>query len=140
MQRFVQFHLETGGNFFDEAHLAEALCWAAAGDRREIVKLLLSAGANLNSTERTERYTPTLHAVMHDPNYKIVELLLKAGLDLERRDACEWTYLHTAARRRDSPRVTRLLIEKGADIFFALDTDGRMAKEVLAELDVDPGS
>jgi ankyrin repeat protein len=136
MQVFVRFHLETGGNFFDEAHMAEALCWAAASDEREIVKLLLSAGANPNSSERVKIYCPTLHAAMRDSNYETVELLIKAGLDLERRDARGWTYLHTAARRRDSPRVTRLLIEKGADI-FAVDGEGQIAKEVLAELSVD---
>ena len=87
------------------------------GDVTELVKLLLSKGADVN--HRTQKgATPLMYA----RNPKVVEYLLRNGADLHAVNENQWNALHYAIRnnRLDAAQV---LLDAGIDR-NAKDTDG----------------
>ncbi len=96
---------------------------AAAGYRVEIVRLLLSAGANPNAAANMRRSTPLHYAAdgnVNGPNWnavrqvKTIERLLAAGADIHASDKNGATPLHRAVRTRCATAV-RCLLEAGAE-------------------------
>ncbi len=100
-----------------------ALHLAAAGYRVEIAQLLLSAGADPNSAANHRRGAPLHYAAdgrgVH-PSWnparqvKIIELLLRAGADINAQDKNGATPLHRAVRTRTAAGV-HCLLKTGAD-------------------------
>jgi ankyrin repeat protein len=90
-----------------------ALLWAAQRGRVGAVRLLLAAGAALQSDDDPYRITPLMQASRHG-HVEVAQILLKAGADPNRRDHVDDTALHGAALAR-SPAVTALLLQAGAD-------------------------
>jgi ankyrin repeat protein len=86
---------------------------AAALGSLPITELLLSKGADINSTN-TELNTP-LHAAVQNGRDEVAHLLIKKGADLEKHNALGYTPLHLAAllKRR---AIAEALISKGADL------------------------
>jgi len=91
---------------------------AAEGGHGEIVKLLISAGADLHA--RTVPmlggggWTP-LHSAARQGHREIVELLIANGSDVNSRDSSGKSSLHDAALEGHK-EIVELLIIKGADL------------------------
>lgn len=111
-----------------------ALHIAAEYGDREMVALLLSAGAERSI--RDGRGTTPLHLLIEsdDPDYPCVKMLIAAGCDVNRsRLADGATPLQLAAQRR-SRLCARLLLAAGAKV-DARDHGGNTALHVAARLD-----
>lgn len=80
----------------------------------EIVQYLLNRGADPNYIDYLE-ITPLMHASTSG-SVSIVQILLKCGVDLERKDHSGKTALNRAAGRWGSKEIVQLLLENGADI------------------------
>ena len=100
-----------------------ALHIAAAGYRVEIARMLLAAGADSGSA-RNHRSSQPLHYAADgylesatwdaERQVRMIELLLKAGSDLQARDKNGATPLHRAVRTRCAAAVKSLL-DTGSD-------------------------
>ncbi|MDH3271469.1 MAG: ankyrin repeat domain-containing protein [Gemmatimonadota bacterium] len=125
-----------------------AMHWAALNDDKEILDLLMYAGANLKPLTRVGGYTP-LHLAARSGHPMIVAALLEAGADANRWTDTGVTALHFAAQANDAASV-RALVQHGAkidaaDVFkgrtplmFAASRDASSAVATLLELGADP--
>ena len=87
------------------------LMYAGVADANEVVALLLAAGADDNAFG-TDCVPPLTMATGHG-NFECVRMLLRAGANGGMRDSSGSTALHHSVR--GSARVTRALLEAGAD-------------------------
>ena len=90
------------------------LHWAALNDNREILDLLLYAGATVKPLTRVGGYAP-LHLAARSGHADIVSALLEAGAEADGYTATGVTALHFAAQG-NSADVIRALVEYGADL------------------------
>lgn len=81
----------------------------------DVVKLLLSKGADPNKARNREGDTALMHAVLHYNNLEIVSLLLAAGADVNGHGKTGVTALMWAAERNE-PAVARKLLDAGAQL------------------------
>lgn len=86
----------------------------------EIVRYLLSKGAQVNSAARNSMKVMPLHSAASRRHYEICKLLLDAGADVNARQAHGWTPLHQAAHHGDI-ELMELLISRGADLMARKD-------------------
>ncbi|MFC2145871.1 ankyrin repeat domain-containing protein, partial [Acidobacteriota bacterium] len=89
------------------------LYYAAGGSSREIVKLLIQKGANVNAAN-FEKVTP-MHVAAYAGRVPIAQLLIEAGADINARNAFGDTPLHWAVfyGRKE---LVNLLVEKGVNV------------------------
>ena len=86
------------------------LYWALGGGKAEIVKLLLSSGANKDVTiDKEETY---LHKAAMFGDSEVVKVLLEAGLDKNKPEKGLQTPLHKAARYGKLKDLTLLIDDK----------------------------
>lgn len=76
------------------------------------VNKIIDSGIDLNPDGSL--WTPLMIATLRS-NYQIIDLLLKKGADINKRNRKGQTVLHIAARWKDGDLV-RYLIERGADV------------------------
>jgi len=90
---------------------ALALGWAPL----QAVEELLALGADPNF-EALDGFPALVGVILseRDDKHDLVERLLEAGADLERRGLNDWTPLHAAAAQ-DDPELVRALLRAGAD-------------------------
>ena len=81
-------------------------------DRRQIIRLLLDGGADL---EFNESGATGLVWAGADAKPETIRLLLDAGIPVDACDASRTTALMTAAASNSNPETVALLLEKGAD-------------------------
>jgi uncharacterized protein len=127
----------------------QVLTYAIVASRPEMVKLLIAAGAEVNSTDPSIYKLPLANAVrLSDPEdrYKIAKLLIDAGADVNK--GYFGTPLKESVSLKDV-RLVELLIASGADVNLK-DSDANSAyslaarlghqklKEVLLEAGADP--
>ena len=91
-----------------------ALHWAAYRNDVEIARLLIQAGANTKATTRLGDYTPLLIAAKTG-SAPVVDLLLKAGTDVNAATPAGTTALMLAAGSGDAEAV-KLLLDRGANV------------------------
>ena len=97
-------------NNVDRSYHSTALIEAVKRGQKEMVKLLLHAGADPNKADRFGK-TP-LHLAIWE--IEVVKVLLDAGAEADRVDVGGYTPLHVAACCSDK-HVVKLLMERGAD-------------------------
>jgi uncharacterized protein len=102
-----------------------ALHWAARHGDGDLVKMLLSAGANVRATTRLGNYTPLLMASQAG-QAAAIEALVAAGADLKGTTATGVTPLMLAAASGQADAVKALLAH-GADVNATESTRGETA-------------
>lgn len=110
------------------------LIWAVGNTQDpEIVRMLIDAGANINKTG-VVRDTPgrtALHQAVYDENYKLVKILIGAGIDVNIRGDDGKTSLIMAAEYNTSTEIIEYLLDAGAD--GSLKYDGKTAFDYYEE-------
>lgn len=93
-----------------------ALTSAAYGNHLDVVKLLVSKGANVNAEDTDRRRTPVFYAVEHG-NLEMVKFLVERGARINRVDGSKMplTALAIGNRNPNDIRILSYLMEKGAD-------------------------
>lgn len=92
-----------------------ALHWAAERNQPRVARVLLDAGATVDSGTRIGGYTP-LHLASRRGNSEMVRALLEAGADVHARTTNSGvTALHMAAAAVDGAASVRALLSRGAD-------------------------
>ena len=112
-----------------------ALHWAAFRDDLEMVKLLLSAGANVKAGTREGAITPLFMACTNG-NAGIIGAMLKAGADANAVNANGTTALMTAAAS-GSVDAVKVLLDSGADVKVKERVHGQTALMFAAALNRD---
>jgi ankyrin repeat protein len=106
------------------------LMMALDDDNRDVVILLLEAGADVNAC--TEKgITPLRIAVLTRDNLEIIRLLLDAGADVNAGDNTGTTPLMIALQREFNIDVVNLLLDSGADV-MARDNRGRCPEDLVS--------
>ncbi|HXB54354.1 MAG TPA: ankyrin repeat domain-containing protein [Vicinamibacteria bacterium] len=95
---------------------------------RDIVRLLIEKGADVNAASKNAQRVAPLHAATARPDAEIVEALLRAGADPKRQQEAGITPLHEAAAAGQEA-IARLLIAHGAERDARAD-DGRTAADL----------
>jgi ankyrin repeat protein len=100
-------------NAFDSTLSFTPLHYAAKGERIEIVKYLLSVGADVNAHEEDKIGETPLGAVAENCSYELAELLVKAGANPIIPGWMQITALDRAGERKrdEGRRVYELLHE-----------------------------
>ena len=104
------------------------LFYASAKGYKDIVELLIAAGANPN-IHGQGRWTPLLAVALHD-HHQIVEPLALAGADLDARNNDDLTPLLLAAKQNNSDTV-KSLITAGANVQAQTLAGGSHSKNTL---------
>lgn len=108
--------LESGQ--ISQKELDEGLFWGCASNRSQLFRLLLKAGANINTVEEKdgERTTSILVAVRWH-NKEALETLVRLGSKATARDKYGETELTTLLNdSRDQTEIARPLLESGVDV------------------------
>ncbi|MFD2090525.1 ankyrin repeat domain-containing protein [Blastococcus deserti] len=118
-------HLDGGAPLSDGASGVDLLSWAALGGAPATARLLLERGADADGG--------ALHAAAGSARLELVQLLLDAGADVDRRDPDTGRApLHAAVAAGpggNSAEVVRVLLAAGADV-NATTTDGASALDI----------
>lgn len=102
-----------------------ALELAVARDDSRMVKLLLASKANVNVASSTRKATALMEAARIG-NLEIVEMLLRAGAEIEAANEQQQTALIVAYRHRHTNVIQRLL-KAGADVNARSSSDQQTA-------------
>ena len=89
----------------------------------ESVKWMLDKGVDLNF--RDEEGTTVLHSAIDrdlENKHEILELLIEAGADINKKGFNDWTPAHTAAARNDVESL-EILVKHGANLSIQTDID-----------------
>lgn len=108
-------------NMTDDTNKFTALFWAARSGYDDMVRLLLSAGADPNMGGDGDNSDPPVCAAASNGHANVVALLAESGADMNKSDIDGWTplMLATDEGRED---VVRVLLEKGAHVDKSLPT------------------
>lgn len=80
---------------------------------RELAKVLIEKGADVNASSTNAQRVAPLHAATAVCDHEIISLLLEHGADPNARQQMDFTPLHTAASRGDI-EMAKLLLAHGA--------------------------
>ncbi|XP_014204975.1 uncharacterized protein LOC106636931 [Copidosoma floridanum] len=107
-----------------------ALHWAVTSNKKELIKLYLQYGANVNAKRRDGK--TSLYISVEHKNVDAAALLLKNQAKVNERTICGTTALHEAVKQK-AERMARLLLNHGAKA-NARDMDGKTPLHLAAEL------
>lgn len=105
-----------------------ALHFAAFFAKPEAARILIEAGAPVDTVAENEMRVQPLHSAAAGHQIEISRLLLAAGAEVDARQAGGFTPLHEAAQNGD-PELVELFLSAGADPNATTD-DGRTAADL----------
>ena len=106
-----------GGEMNDKAFVVICSPAALVGDA-------IKGGADVNArVPKRGGFTPLHAAAGANPDYKVIETLLKGGADVNAKQAGGYTPLHMAAGRNTRTKVITSLLEGGADVNARAEND-----------------
>jgi ankyrin repeat protein len=117
-------HLDDGAALEDGASGVDLLSWAALGGAPATARLLLERGADADGG--------ALHAAAAGARLELVQLLLRAGADVDRRDpdtGCVPLHAAVTGGREQAQEVVEALLAAGADV-NATTNDGASALDI----------
>jgi len=97
----------------------------------EAAKLLIKAGASINSPSRNDLNATPLHSAVAAGHLNIVELLFEYDADPNVREQSGYTPLHTAAKNGNI-EMLRVLLFNGS-ILTTLDQNGKLPIDLATE-------
>jgi len=106
---------------------------AAHFGRLEVMRILLSNGADHRAVSRNSNRNQPLQAAAANRQTEAVELLLKAGADVDARSHGDFTALHIAAANGVT-RMVEALLNAGADV-GAKTEEGKMPMDFAVDGD-----
>jgi ankyrin repeat protein len=115
--------LNAGANIDSNAHGSTALVWASHRGNKEIVRMLLYRGANVNAS-MSDGNTALMWAT-NSGNEEIVRMLLDRGATVNASNSYGNTALSLASSRENTELV-KMLLKAGANV-NASDVDGETA-------------
>ncbi|MBX2842757.1 MAG: ankyrin repeat domain-containing protein [Flammeovirgaceae bacterium] len=86
-----------------------------------LAKFLLDKGANPNLASNNQFKVAPIHSACAISNYKIVELLIKNGANVNAKQIQGVTPLHSAAHNGET-EIVKLLLENGAEVNAKMET------------------
>ncbi|HQB83683.1 MAG TPA: ankyrin repeat domain-containing protein, partial [Candidatus Rifleibacterium sp.] len=110
---------------------AELLLRAASNRDPEVVKLFLTRGADINSTDDLGR-TPLFFAARFSAP-EAIKALIAAGADVNTCDKYGFSALMAAAEMSISPETVKILVDAGARIDCVDSEQGRTALDFALE-------
>lgn len=139
----ILFKIEKGENEIVKAQLSEigidtcdgfrrtALIWAAFSNNTDLLKWLISNGANVNHKDKNG-YT-ALHFTGQERNFESAKILIENGADIELSDNHGNTPIVTAIfNSKGDYSLVKLLVSKGANL--DMENNHNMTPRQLAEL------
>ena len=96
---------------------------AAFFGHRQLAKLLVESGADVNAVSHNAQKVTPLHSAVASNQTEVSQLLVDSGADVNRKQEKDFTPLHGAAQN-GNVEIARLLIRYKADVNAKLD-DGR---------------
>ena len=114
-----------------------ALHYTAFFGKAEAARVLIEAGAGVNTYSQNSFHVQPLHSAAAGRHHEVCRVLLAAGADVNAKQQAGYTPLHEAAQHGDDELV-ELFISAGADPSARLD-DGRTpaeAAEAAGHVDV----
>ena len=106
---------ETDINAQDETYGATPLHFLAVSSKNsEIIKILIQAGANVD-TRTIHGWTPLYLAAWNNKNPEIIKTLIQAGANVDMRTTEGYTPLHQAAESNKNSDIIIALLKAGAD-------------------------
>ena len=108
--------------------LGETLLEIAADDA-SLVEMLLDAGADAESTNRSRQ--TVINIAVERQKVDVVSLLASRKVDIHHRDKYGWTPIHDATGSVPNAEIVRILLESGADLNDSLG-DGRTPLHLAA--------
>ncbi len=99
-----------------------ALHWAALAGNADAARILIEAGADLNTHARADG-TTALHVAAQRGSVEVAAVLIEAGAETVSRDTAGGTPLHQAAGN-DRVGMAALLLDAGADFSARARTEG----------------
>jgi ankyrin repeat protein len=107
------------------------LHFASFFGKKEVVQLLLTAGAHVDAPGRGWMTGTALHSAASESETAIVRMLLRAGANPNAKQSAGWGPLHSAAANGDLATL-ELLLEAGADPRAKVN-DGRTVSDLAEE-------
>jgi ankyrin repeat protein len=115
-----------------------ALCLAVALENKEIIEMLLNAGADINQPQKDDlAYTPLICAIRNcrSENLEMIKFLVEKGAELEKGDSRDGTaLLHSCITAYKN--ILLYLISKGAKV-DCVDNEGQTPLHYLCKFAAD---
>ena len=115
----VEYFIKSGVNVnvrSDVYHSKTPLFLAAEHNPNiEVVKYLVSRGADVNAKTHTLEHT-LLHFAVQNPNLEIVRYFVSQGADVNAKNTAGYAPIHEVARHNPNVEVLKYLVSQGANV------------------------